>query len=67
MRRLLRFAMRQAWRRGVLDGNRTWIVIGGVSLVGHLALRALKREDEVLWSGEVAPGQVVTVTNELPG
>ncbi len=67
MRRLLRFGMRHAWRRGVLDGNRTWIVIGGVSLVGHLALRALKREDEVLWSGEVAPGQVVTVTNELPG
>lgn len=66
MKRLLRAGMRQAWRRGILEGSRAWIVVGGVSLVGHLALKALKRNDEVIWSGELTPGQVLTVTHELP-
>jgi hypothetical protein len=58
---LLRFGLRNGWRRGVLGGNRAWIVVGGIALVGHLGQRALKREEDVLWSGTVAPGQVLTV------
>jgi hypothetical protein len=55
--------MREGWYRGMLDGSRPWIVIFGASVLGRLATRALKREYEVLWSGEVKPGQVVTVRN----
>ena len=58
---LLRAGIRQGWHRGVVGGNRAWIVIGGAALLGHLARRAMTRNEEVLWSGELAPGQVVTV------
>jgi hypothetical protein len=58
---LLRAGIRNGWRRGVLGGNQAWVVIGGVALLGHLGRRALKRTDDVLWAGQVAPGQVLTV------
>jgi hypothetical protein len=64
--RLLRAAMRQGWRKGVVGGNRAWIVVGGLAVVGHLGRRALTRSEDVLWSGEVAPGQVVTVQHLPP-
>jgi len=58
---LLRAGLRHGWRRGVVGGSRVWAVVGGVALVGYLGRKALTRSDEVLWSGEVAPGQVLTV------
>ena len=60
----MRAGMRQGWRRGVLGGNRAWAVIGGVAAIGHLARRALARDEDVVWSGELAPGQVLTVRND---
>jgi hypothetical protein len=65
--RLLRFAMRQGWRRGVVDGNRGWIVVGGLALLGHLAGRALKRAPEVVFSEKLRPGEVVRITHEARG
>lgn len=61
MNKLLRAGMRYGWQRGVVDGNRLWVVVGAAALVGHLGRRAMTRRDEVLWSGPVAPGQVLTV------
>ena len=64
MKWLIKRGLRLGWYRGVLDGSRPWIVVGGVSVLARLATRALKRKDEVIWSGEVEAGQVVTVQNE---
>jgi hypothetical protein len=61
---LIKRGLRLGWYRGVLDGSRPWIVVAGASVLARLATRALKREDEVIWSGQVEPGQVVTVENE---
>ncbi|MGH9076541.1 MAG: hypothetical protein ACRDY0_03675 [Acidimicrobiales bacterium] len=61
---LLRAGMRHGWRRGVVGGNRAWVVVGGAALVGHLARRALAREEDVIWSGELGPGQVLDVKHE---
>ncbi len=58
---LVRAGMRHGWRRGVVGGSRAWTVVGGVALLGYLGGRALTRREEVLWSGEVAPGQILTV------
>ena len=58
---LLRAGLRHGWRRGVVGGSRAWTVVGGVALVGYLGRKALTRNEDVLWSGEVAPGQVLTV------
>ena len=67
MRRLLRTAfrlgMRRGWRAGVLDGNRTWVVVGGVALLGHLAGRVLGREEEIVFREKLAPGQSFRITH----
>lgn len=58
---LLRAGIRNGWHRGIVGGNRAWVIVGAAALLAHLGRRALTRSDEVLWSGEVAPGQVLTV------
>jgi hypothetical protein len=58
---LLRAGLRRGWQKGVVGGSRAWTVVGGLALLGYLGRRALARTDDVLWSGEVAPGQVLTV------
>ncbi len=64
MKVVLRFLMRQGWRRGVIGGNRAWVVGGGLALVAHLARRAMHREPEVVFSERLAPGESVRVTHE---
>lgn len=61
---LLRLLMRQGLHRGLLGGSRAWVIIGGIGVLGHLARKGLTRDEDILWSGEVAPGQVVTVRHE---
>ena len=67
MRRLVQLAiragMRAGWRRGVLGGQRTWIAVGGVAVLGHLAGRALGREVEVVFSEPIAPGESFRITH----
>ena len=45
---LLRRGMRLGFDRGVLDGEPVWLVLGGLALLGHLAGRAMRREEEVV-------------------
>ncbi len=70
MRRLLRLALRagmaRGWRRGVVEGNRTWVVVGGLALLGHLAGRALAREEEVVFRELIKPGESFRVTHLDP-
>jgi hypothetical protein len=63
LRSLLRTGMRRGWRVGVLEGNRTWVVVGGMALVGHLAGRALGREEETVFRELLAPGESFRITN----
>lgn len=68
MKRLVRLALRQGMRRGfdrgVVQGNRGWVVVGGLALLGHLAGRALHREPEVVFSQQLKPGESVRITHE---
>ncbi len=67
MKRLLRAAlragMRRGWRSGVVDGNRAWVVVGGVALIGHLAGRVLAREEEIVFSEVLKPGESFRITH----
>jgi hypothetical protein len=66
LRSLVRAGLARGWARGVLDGNRAWIVTGGVALLAHLAGRGLRREAEVVFSEKLAPGESIRITHE-PG
>jgi hypothetical protein len=59
----LRRAIRLGWRRGVVEGNRAWIVVGGLALVGHLAGRVLTRDEEVVVREKLNPGESFLVTH----
>ncbi|HET9077786.1 MAG TPA: hypothetical protein VFN68_12710 [Acidimicrobiales bacterium] len=62
--RLARAAMRQSWRRGVVGGSSAWTVLGGLALIGYLGRRAVRRDVDVVFSEELAPGQSIRITHE---
>ncbi len=62
--RLVQRALREGWSRGVLDGNRAWVVVGGVALVAHLAGRVLHREPQVVFREFMAPGEAISILHE---
>lgn len=61
--RLIRHLMRQGWRRGVLDGSPVWTTVGGVALLGYLAGKAWRREEDVVFSEKLAPGETIRITH----
>jgi hypothetical protein len=65
VRALIRAGLRRGWRVGVLEGNRAWVVVGGVALVAHLAGRVLPREEETVFRELLEPGESFLVTNVL--
>ena len=67
LERLIRAGMRQGWRRGVLDGSRPWIAVGGVALLGHLARRVLHQQPEVVFSERLAAGESIRITHAPAG
>ena len=66
MNRVVRYGLSRGWRKGVVGGNRFWVVVGGAALIAHLAGRALARKTDVVFSEELRPGQSCVVTHENP-
>ena len=62
--RLIRVGIRRGWDRGLGDGNRFWLVVGGVAVVARLARRALNREPEVVFSEKLSAGETIRITHE---
>jgi len=51
----------RAWKRGVLDGHRGWLIAGAVALV----VRWLRRggQPEVVYREELAPGESLVIAH----
>ncbi|HLI53539.1 MAG TPA: hypothetical protein VKU88_04365 [Acidimicrobiales bacterium] len=62
--RAIRFLLRRSWRKGVLEGSAAWVAVGGAAALGYLARRGLKREPDVVFSEQLAPGESIIVTHE---
>lgn len=60
----LRLLMRQAWRRGVVGSNPVWAAVGGAAVLGYLTRKALRREPDVVFREDLAPGESIRVTHE---
>jgi hypothetical protein len=63
LRLLLRSGMRKGWRSGIVDGNRAWVVLGGIALVGHLAGRAIARDEDIVFKEVLKPGETFRITH----
>lgn len=61
--RVLRFLMRQGWRRGVLGDSRFFLGVAALALLGHLARRTRARP-EVVFRERVLPGETLQIFHE---
>jgi hypothetical protein len=64
VRYLIRSGMRQGWRRGVLGGNRAFLVVGALALLGNLLGRAAGRTEDVVFLEKLAPGETFQIFHE---
>jgi hypothetical protein len=62
----VRYGLRRGWERGILEGNRTWVVIGGAAVIAYLAGRALPRRPETVFSELLNPGEAFQISHEDP-
>jgi hypothetical protein len=61
---LIRLGLRRGWRHGVLNGERTWLIVGAVALLLRLAGRAISREESVVFREVLQPGEHLIITHE---
>ncbi len=61
---LIRMALRRGWRHGVLNGERAWLYAGGGALLLRLLLRAIAKEESVVFREVLQPGERVVITHE---
>lgn len=66
MNRVIRWGLRQGWRRGVAEGSRPWIVVGGIALLAHLGRKAMTKDERVVYKGRLGVGQVLEVRHLPP-
>ncbi len=63
MGKLLGYLVRNGLRRGLLGGERLWLVLGGLALAARFALKVVRREPETVFSEKLRPGERLIVTH----
>jgi hypothetical protein len=63
MNRLIRLGIRQGWRRGLLEGKRTWLVVGAVALSARVMQRLAARSEDVVYRETLDPGGALLITH----
>jgi hypothetical protein len=67
MNRLIRLALRNGWRRGVLQGSRPWLIAGGVALGLRVVQKLAGPEEKIVYSERLAPGETLVIAHQRPG
>jgi hypothetical protein len=60
----VRYGLRQGLNRGLLEGNRPWVVLGGLAVLGHLADRALNRGPDRVFFSRLERGETFEISND---
>ncbi len=63
---LIRQGLRRGWQRGLVDGNRAWVIVGGAALLGHLLHRYGGRKTDVIVIDELPAGETWRIADEPP-
>jgi len=66
MSALVSRGLREGFRRGVIQGSRPWMVVGGIALVLRVVQRLGAKEEAVVYREVLAPGQTVSISNGTP-
>ncbi|HMC51187.1 MAG TPA: hypothetical protein VKI64_00385 [Acidimicrobiales bacterium] len=64
MDRLLSYLTRNAWRRGLIGGNRVWVVAGAAAVLVRLVRRDGRAR--VVFREELQPGEAVVISHLAP-
>jgi len=64
MNALIRLGLRRGWRQGIVNGERGWLIVGAVALLLRMLLRALAKEEKVVFRESLQPGQRLVITHE---
>ena len=67
MKRLMRLALRNGWRRGILQGSRPWMVVGGVALGLRVVQRLTGSGEKIVYSEKLLPGETLVIAHQRPG
>ena len=60
---MLGLLLRQGLKRGVLGGNRTWLLVGGAALALRVVQKLSGSEPKVVYSEELKPGEALVIAN----
>lgn len=66
MNTLIRLGLRRGWRDGILNGHRGWLAVGAVALLARMLVRAMEKEESVVYHEVLQPGQRIVITHESP-
>lgn len=61
---VLRFVRRAGIERGLFEGRRAWLLLGGVAWGIHFLNKAAGRHEVVVYREELLPGESVVVRRE---
>lgn len=61
---VLRFLRRAGIERGLFEGRRAWILLGGLAWGLHFLNKAAGRNEIVVYREELLPGEGVTIRRE---
>jgi hypothetical protein len=61
---MLRFILRNGFRKGLLQGNRFWLVLGGAGVLLKVLRKLGGSEPQVVYSEELPVGTAVLIANE---
>lgn len=61
---LLRQGIRKGWQEGVLGESRTYLILGAIALLAHVAGRAMARPVEVVFSEPLSVGEAFQIFHE---
>jgi len=60
------YIRRNAFYKGLLGGQRGWIVVGGALFIGRIMRKALGKNEEVVALEKLAPGQWMSLRTIPP-
>ncbi|HZQ28934.1 MAG TPA: hypothetical protein VFA94_14650 [Acidimicrobiales bacterium] len=61
---MIRFLLRNGFRKGLLGGSRVWLVLGGAGLLVRVLKKLGGSEEEVVLREELPVGTAIIVANE---
>lgn len=64
MNRIISAGLKRGWRQGVMEGNRSWLIVGGVALTLRLLQRMAGKEEKVVYREQLRPGETLVIAHD---